>query len=214
MTVVASCPQLVLASLGGLTGAVYALNNLVARRRATNPLALDSSWPQWDNFQRELNKEVTDEAVSTLLLERVDKLTGDMTSSRDALDAKASTLLGFLGGGISLLAILAKGTNAAPPITPLLIAGAVGLLLSLIYALAVLWAKGREDQYGLDNFCFVHFLKEPENRARLAAMVAYNGIEKSVGLFADLCDKGWSLTAAQFFFVLGAVLLVLNSFVS
>jgi hypothetical protein len=130
---------------GAFAGAIYLLLRWIQGRDAKNPLELGSDWPKFERFEDDLEK-VTDEAVPSLLLERVDKLTDDLTSSRDALDAKASALLGFLGGGVSVLAILAKGSHAAPPITPLLTVGAAALLLSLAYSLAVLWGKPREDR--------------------------------------------------------------------
>jgi len=204
-----SVAQLSLAFLGVLSTVAY----LVATSKKTlNPIALDKKWPTFNKFARGL-EDLTEQAVPALLLQRVDKLNTDINSARSTLDSKASTMLGFLGGGVSVLAVLARASGDAPPITAGLVAGVAALLAALIYSLAVLWGKPRQLQYGLDNYCEASFLKNPENLARLAAMTCYMGIEQSVGVFQDALDKGRMLRNAQFFFVLGAVLLVLNSVV-
>lgn len=213
MAPVISTPQISLAILGAAAGFGYAIATWVRSRGAKNPLDPGNQWPQAADFAK-LVGQIEHEEVPTLLLARVDKLTSDLTATRNGLDTKASTLLGFLAGGVSVLAVLGKASKAAPPLTPLLTAGAAALVASLIFALAVLWAKPRELEFGLDNYCDVGFLKNPENNGRLAAMVSHSGIEKSIGLFQDTVDKGRLLTSAQLFFVLGAVLLALNSFVT
>jgi uncharacterized protein YoxC len=204
-----SFSQLVVASLGAIIATIYLI---ATSKKTSNPIALDKKWPAFSRFAREV-ATVDDQAVPTLLLQRVDKLNADINLARSTLDAKASTMLGFLGGGVSVLAILARGSGTIPPTTAGLVAGAAALFAALIYSLAVLWAKPRQEQFGLDNYCDVPFLKDPTNLGRLAALACHSGIEQTVGVFQDALDKGRMLRNAQFFFVLGAALLVLNSFV-
>lgn len=201
--------QLLVVVLGAIATIAYLA---ATSKRTSNAIALDKKWPKFGSFALEV-EDVTDQAVPTLLLQRVDKLNGDINSARSTLDAKASTMLGFLGGGVSVLAVLARGSDTIPPITAGLMAGVAALFAALIYSLAVLWGKPRQEIFGLDNYCTIAFLKEPGNLARLAAMICHSGIEQSVGVFQDALDKGRMLRNAQFFFVLGAALLVLNSLV-
>lgn len=204
-----SLSQFVVALLGGLLATVY----LARMQQVQNALALDAKWPPYSRFARDV-EAVDDAAVPSLLLTRVDKLNGDINAARNTLDAKATTMLGFLGGGVSVLAVVARTSGDVPAITPALVAGIMALFGALMFALAVIWGKPRQQLYGLDNYCDVRFLKDPENLGRLAALSCHSGIEQSVGVFEDALHKGTNLRSAQFFFALGAALLVLNSIVN
>jgi hypothetical protein len=175
-----------------------------------NPLALPKSWEAgYDAFARAV-EAVTHDEPPMLLLERIDKAAADLTEARRALDAKAGALLGYVGGGASLLALLAGGSRVQVQLTPLLGVGALALSCCLVFALGVLWAKNRVVEYGLDNYCTVAFLTDPKNRGRLAALVSYTGVQQVASMFGDLLDKGRRLKQAQFFFAVGAATLSLN----
>jgi hypothetical protein len=99
---VISTPQISLAILGAAAGFGYAIATWVRSRGAKNPLDPGNQWPQAADFAK-LVGQIEHEEVPTLLLARVDKLTSDLTATRNGLDTKASTLLGFLAGGVSVL---------------------------------------------------------------------------------------------------------------
>jgi hypothetical protein len=201
--------QLVVAALILCVGWAYAACQW-HRDSTKNPLKLAKNWSDnYDRFAQTLGN-VTDEDVPKLLLERVDKQSADILEARRALDSKASTLLGYVGGGASFLALLAGASHAQVRVTPLLLVGAFALACCLGFSLAVLWGKNRVVEYGLDNYCRADFLEDPSNCARLAALACYTGVDQTAGAFGDLLEKGKALKQAQFFFSLGSIVIGLN----
>jgi hypothetical protein len=205
MVVQAMCASLfvLVAVLGGLRFANEYLEFALPRP--------PSDYAESDSaFQRSLEGNIPNSDAAALLLDRVDKVTAEYASSTAALDAKANTILGFLGAGIGILAVLQGGGSSTPVVpTPLLVTGFALTLAALGLALAALWVRPSVT-VNLENFSKASFLKDTNAKALLAARVAHSYLRYQRERLRPLFLKTAAVKGAQLMFALGAAALAAN----
>jgi hypothetical protein len=133
--------------------------------------------------------------------------------SMKALDDKAASILGFVGGGTGLVA-LGAGTEtilSKPTITPLLLLALLYLLGVLAAALAVQIPRNR-GSVNVEQLCDVGRMKLPSAESQGDALMGREFIEASRAAVVVVRKKAMFLALAQLCFAFGVGTLVVNAF--
>lgn len=131
-----------------------------------------------------------------------------------ALEDKALAVLGVVGGGSSLIALLAPAAESkAPPVTPLLGVAAVSLLGVLLYCLATLWPR-RRASVNAERLVNPKLLTSPTGEVQIKAILAREYVEVARSLFPLVRLKARYLSVAQFLFAVGVTAIVANFFLA
>jgi hypothetical protein len=161
-------------------------------------------------FAKTLESNKPNVDAATLLLDRVDKLTGEYAASAASLDGKANTILGFLGAGVGIIAVVQGGPTSSSIVpTPLLVTGFALTLAALAFSLAALWVRPSVTA-NLENFSKASFLKSTDAKALLAARLAHSYLAYQREKLQPLFLKAAAVKGAQLLFALGAAALAAN----
>ena len=180
------------------------------------PDADDDGVGSFDTFVAS-TPQLNDAEPALFLIDRVSKLYDEILDATKSQEAKATTILGFVGGGASLFALsFGSSTSAHPAVTAL-------LLLSLAYFLATLFAcllslVGRERR-GLpeldDEFAKVPVLNDGHTtKARVAAYLFLVIEERVNDLRRINVTKSYYIELAQQLFAFGVITVIANYLVS
>lgn len=126
-------------------------------------------------------------------------------------ETKIGTLLGYVGGGTGVLALL-SGTSvvAAPALTPLLILAIVSLATVFWCALEGL-RPVRHSNVDVAQLCDFSLLSSPSGASRMNALMGWQYLEASRELVAITLTKARWLKRCYNGFALGVIALVLNA---
>jgi hypothetical protein len=151
--------------------------------------------------------------AAVFLGDQVSKLYDEVIAAAAALDAKATTILGFVGGGVSLYALTVEAKTAAHPnLTALLGLGALFFLGSLAASLGCLYTRFRvglpevRDQLGKPEVLNDMHL----TAARAAAFVFLLKQDRLDSNRPINAYKARYVELAHFLFAFGAITIVLN----
>ncbi len=128
------------------------------------------------------------------------------------LDGKASTLLGFVGGGSSALALLA-GTDkiARPAFTPLLVVAVFALAVVFYFSLQCLLPRSRKN-VNVEQLCDIAMLRSASGKSRVQALVGLEYLEAARQIVPIVGAKMFCLECAYTAFAVGVLAVVANAF--
>jgi hypothetical protein len=154
---------------------------------------------------------------SMFLIERASTFYDEMNDAVKAQEAKATTILGFVGGGASLIAVTSTSTVASHPVVTALLA--LALIYFMATLVACLYCLAGRPRIGYpvlrDQFCSPEMLDDPNmTKARLAAYF-YLLTEDRINNFRYInATKAYFVELGQQFFALGVFALIANFGVS
>jgi hypothetical protein len=146
------------------------------------------------------------------LADRGKDLYSNYLDSMKALDDKASTILGFVGGGTGIIA-LASGSEkmlTPPVVTPLLILSSIYLFGVLGSAIAVQLPRNR-GSINVERLCDVPMMKSSSGKSKLDALIGREYVEASRKAVVVVRKKAIFLSIAQMCFAFGVASLVMNA---
>jgi hypothetical protein len=148
-----------------------------------------------------------------VLVERIGKLYDDANDGTKVQEAKASTILGFVGGGAGLYALAVESKAAAhPSFTWLIAIGITFLALTLVGTLLGLVGRPRRGLDTLrDEFADPLILNDPATtKARVAGYLFIKMLDRYDDFRGISLVKAFYIEAAQMLFAFGVISLVAN----
>jgi hypothetical protein len=150
-----------------------------------------------------------------LLVDRASKIYDEVNDATKGLEAKATTILGFVGGGASLYALSAGTSGAHPSFSVLLGFALAYFLLSLGSCLLCLVGRTRRGMPELrDEFANVALLNDQNTtKARVAAYLFMLVQDRTDSFRRINVRKSYYMELAQQMFALGVIAIVANAVV-
>jgi hypothetical protein len=152
-----------------------------------------------------------------VLSERITKLYEEANTAVTAQEAKASTILGFVGGGAGLYALAVEAKAAAhPAFSWLLATGILFLVSTLVGTLLCLAGRPRRGMDVLrDEFTDPETLNDPATtKARIIGYLFITMVDRYDAYRKINLAKGYFIELAQELFAFGVIALVANYGVS
>ena len=133
------------------------------------------------------------------------------SDSVQAVDGKIGTLLGYVGGGTSVLALLSgTGKIDKPAFTPLLVLALLALALVFYCALEGLRPQTRANP-NVAELCDYALLRSMSGNSRMHALMGWEYLESSRNTVPILLAKATWLKRCYRAFAVGVIALVLNA---
>lgn len=151
------------------------------------------------------------------LTDRITKVYDEANDATKNLETKATTILGFVGGGASLFALAtSSGSAPAVSVTPLVVAGLVLFLGALVACLSCLVGRKRRGLPELRReFASAVVLNDPRTtKSRVAAYLFLALLNRFYDYIRINAKKSYSIEVAQQLFAFGVIAIVLNYFVA
>ena len=144
------------------------------------------------------------------MADRVDLLLKSYDAANVTLEAKANTILGFLGAGVGVVSVVSAGDHTGlPAFTPLLVVGFVLVLFSLAHCILALWARV-DYVLNLEPFCQLDVMSEANAKAKLTAKMAHSALLVQYDALRPQMLKNAAVKGAQVFFAFGAAAFAVN----
>ncbi len=160
---------------------------------------------------------LTDAEPALFLVDRVSKLYDEILDATKSQEAKATTILGFVGGGASLIALsFGSSASAHPAVTALLMLSLAYFLATLLACLLSLVPRERRGLPELnEEFAKVRVLNDGDTtKARVAAYL-FLALEQRVNDFRRInVAKSYFIELAQLLFAFGVITVLANYLVS
>lgn len=203
--------QWLLLGLASVGITLYARHFVTALRRIrVQPVAISRARKEMYESLVAESPDLASASTAQFLLNMAIDLHDRQQSASRALDDRAQALLGFVGGGSSLYALLGGfGAAGQPALTPLLGLAGMCFLVALVLCLWLL-LPGTRTIPDISVFNSVPILKDDAFQARISHRLIDKWETSSCGLSANGSKKGLLLYSAMVAVAAGAILLVLN----
>lgn len=183
-------------------------------RNAGFPNPPAALYPPLDQFTAGLVNLPTSSDAATTFAEAANALFATFRDAKSELDAKATTLLGFVGGGSSVIAILAGSDKSLRlELTPLLGLAVVSLVSVLYYCLRCLYPRASPAP-NASQFCDVGTISSPSGATRIQSLLGYEYLDAAREIVPIAQSKARRLGRAYIAFAVGVIALVANTVVA
>jgi hypothetical protein len=127
-----------------------------------------------------------------------------------AVEGKIGTLLGYVGGGTGILALL-SGTDkiTKPTLTPLIVVSVIALLAVVFFSLEGLRPQGHLNP-NVADLCDITLLRSMSGNTRMNAITGWENLEAARQMVPIVHSKGAWLKRCYLAFAVGVIALVAN----
>lgn len=180
-------------------------------RRRQGPSAPPVTYPDAKTYRTAIETLPEDCKAAETFSTNAAALFKTYADSVQAVDGKIGTLLGVVGGGTSVLALLG-GTEkiARPPLTPLLILALLALAVVFYCALEGLRPQTRSN-VNVAELCDVALLCSESGNSRMHALMGWEYLEATRNTVPILLAKADWLKRCYRAFAVGVIALVINA---